>query len=76
MNNDEGRFSGSRLKYSLARSINCCIPLFGSEKIQRRQCLQNCMCRCTCTEVEITAGHRTFSDQIVEMTDQIPHATP
>ena len=28
------------------------------------------------TELEITAGHRTFSDQIVEMTDQIPHATP
>ena len=27
-------------------------------------------------ELEITAGHRTFSDQIVEMTDQIPHATP
>ena len=28
------------------------------------------------TELEITAGHRIFSDQIVEMTDQIPHATP
>ena len=28
------------------------------------------------SELEITAGHRTFSDQIVEMTDQIPHATP
>ena len=28
------------------------------------------------TELEITAGHWTFSDQIVEMTDQIPHATP
>ena len=27
-------------------------------------------------ELEITAGHRTFSDQIVEMTDQISHATP
>ena len=28
------------------------------------------------TELEITAGHQTFSDQVVEMTDQIPHATP
>ena len=27
-------------------------------------------------ELEITAGHRIFSDQIVEITDQIPHATP
>ena len=27
-------------------------------------------------ELEITAGHRIFSDQIIEMTDQIPHATP
>ena len=27
-------------------------------------------------ELEITAGHRTFSDHIVEMTNQIPHATP
>ena len=31
---------------------------------------------CGIPELEITAGHWTFSDQIIEMTDQIPHATP
>ena len=28
------------------------------------------------SELEITAGHQTFSGQIVKMTNQIPHATP
>ena len=55
----------------------------GSNLISRPLSSKRCHClsipyatQASYSELEITADHWTFSDQIVEMTDQISHATP